>query len=164
MDIALWVLSFVLIGIGLLGTVLPALPGPPLVLLGVLLAAWIDSFARIPGYICAIVSALALAAMAIDWIAGAMGARKMGASKWAVIGATIGAILGVLSGFWGLLFMPLAGAAIGEFLARQDLLRAGQVGLATWLGMLVGTVVKLAIVAMMIGIFAGALLLSKAPT
>jgi len=163
MDIALWVLSFVLIGIGLLGTVLPALPGPPLVLLGVLLAAWIDSFARIPGYICAIVSALALAAMAIDWIAGAMGARKMGASKWAVIGATIGAILGVLSGFWGLLFMPLAGAAIGEFLARQDLLRAGQVGLATWLGMLVGTVVKLAIVAMMIGIFAGALLLSKAP-
>jgi hypothetical protein len=140
------------------------LPGPPLVLLGVLLAAWIDSFARIPGYICAIVSALALAAMAIDWIAGAMGARKMGASKWAVIGATIGAILGVLSGFWGLLFMPLAGAAIGEFLARQDLLRAGQVGLATWLGMLVGTVVKLAIVAMMIGIFAGALLLSKAPT
>jgi len=163
MDIALWVLSFALIGIGLLGTVLPALPGPPLVLLGVLLAAWIDSFARIPGYVCAIVSALALAAMAIDWIAGAMGARKMGASKWAVIGATIGAILGVLSGFWGLLFMPLAGAAIGEFLARQDLLRAGQVGLATWLGMLVGTVVKLAIVAMMIGIFAGALLLSKAP-
>ena len=72
MDIALWVLSFALIGIGLLGTVLPALPGPPLVLLGVLLAAWIDSFARIPGYICAVVSALALAAMAIDWIAGAM--------------------------------------------------------------------------------------------
>jgi len=87
----------------------------------------------------------------------------MGASKWAIIGATIGAILGVLSGFWGLLFMPLAGAALGEFLARQDPLRAGQVGLATWLGMLIGTVVKLAIVAVMIGIFAGALLLSKAP-
>ncbi|MFM7571011.1 MAG: DUF456 domain-containing protein [Betaproteobacteria bacterium] len=163
MDIALWVLAFALIGIGLLGTVLPALPGPPLVLLGVLLAAWIDGFARIPGYVCAIVSALALVAMAIDWIAGAMGAQKMGASKWAIIGATIGAILGVLSGFLGLLFMPLAGAALGEFLARQDLLRAGQVGLATWLGMLIGTVVKLAIVAVMIGIFAGALLLSKAP-
>ena len=55
--------------------------------------------------------------------------------------------------------MPLAGAAIGEFIARQDLLRAGQVGLATWIGMLVGTVLKLAIVAMMIGIFAGALLI-----
>jgi uncharacterized protein YqgC (DUF456 family) len=84
----------------------------------------------------------------------------VGASKWAVIGATVGAILGVLSGFWGLLFMPLAGAAIGEFIARQDLLRAGQVGLVTWIGMLLGTVAKLAIVAMMIGIFAGALLLA----
>ncbi len=55
--------------------------------------------------------------------------------------------------------MPLIGAAVGEFIARQDLLRAGQVGVATWLGMLVGTVVKLAIVAMMIGIFLGALVL-----
>ena len=159
MDIALWILALVLIAAGLVGTVMPALPGPPLVLLGVLLAAWIDRFAKIPGYLCAILSALALAAMAIDWIAAAMGARRIGASRWAVIGATIGAVLGVLSGFWGLLFMPLVGAAIGEFIARQDLLRAGQVGLATWIGMLVGTVVKLAIVAVMIGIFTGALLL-----
>lgn len=160
MDIALWILAFALIAVGLVGTVMPALPGPPLVLLGILLAAWIDRFAKISGLVCAIVSVLALAAIAIDWIAGAMGARRVGASKWAVIGATVGAILGVLSGFWGLLFMPLVGAAIGEFVARQDLLRAGQVGLATWIGMLLGTVAKLAIVAMMIGIFAGALLLA----
>jgi hypothetical protein len=160
MDIALWVLAFALIAVGLIGTVMPALPGPPLVLLGILLAAWIDRFAKISGLVCAIISVLALAAIAIDWIAGAMGARRVGASKWAVIGATVGAILGVLSGFWGLLFMPLVGAAIGEFIARQDLLRAGQVGLATWIGMLLGTVAKLAIVAMMIGIFAGALLLA----
>lgn len=160
MDIALWILAFALIAVGLVGTVMPALPGPPLVLLGILLAAWIDRFAKISGLVCAVISVLALAAIAIDWIAGALGARRVGASKWAVIGATVGAILGVLSGFWGLLFMPLAGAAIGEFVARQDLLRAGQVGLATWVGMLLGTVAKLAIVAMMIGIFAGALLLA----
>lgn len=160
MDIALWILAFALIAVGLVGTVMPALPGPPLVLLGILLAAWIDRFAKISGLVCAVISVLALAAIAIDWIAGAMGARRVGASKWAVIGATVGAILGVLSGFWGLLFMPLAGAAIGEFVASQDLLRAGQVGLATWIGMLLGTVAKLAIVAMMIGIFAGALLLA----
>ena len=160
MDIALWILAFALIAVGLVGTVMPALPGPPMVLLGILLAAWIDRFAKISVLVCAIISVLALAAIAIDWIAGAMGARRVGASKWAVIGATVGAILGVLSGFWGLLFMPLVGAAIGEFIARQDLLRAGQVGLATWIGMLLGTVAKLAIVAMMIGIFAGALLLA----
>ena len=159
MDIALWILAFALIAIGLVGTVMPALPGPPLVLVGILLAAWIDRFAKIPGWVCAIVSVLALAAIAIDWIAGAMGARRVGASKWAVIGATLGAILGELSGLWGLIFMPLVGAAIGEFIARQDLLRAGHVGLATWIGMLLGTVAKLAIVAVMIGIFAGTLLL-----
>jgi len=159
MDIALWILAFALIAIGLVGTVMPALPGPPLVLVGILLAAWIDRFAKIPGWVCAIVSVLALAAIAIDWIAGAMGARRVGAPKWAVIGATLGAILGVLSGLWGLIFMPLVGAAIGEFIARQDLLRAGHVGLATWIGMLLGTVAKLAIVAVMIGIFAGTLLL-----
>lgn len=161
MDVALWLLAGLLVAVGMAGTVLPALPGPPLVLLGILLAAWIDRFAKIPGYVCAIISALALLAMAIDWIAGAMGAKKMGASRLAIIGATIGAVLGVLSGFWGLLFMPLLGAATGEFIARQDLLRAGQVGLATWLGMLIGTIAKLAIVAVMVGIAAGALLLSR---
>lgn len=161
MDAALWILAGMLVLAGMAGTVLPALPGPPLVLLGILLAAWIDRFAKIPGYICAIVSALALVAMAVDWIAGAIGAKKMGASRLAIIGATVGAIFGVLSGLWGLLFMPLLGAAAGEFIARQDLLRAGQVGLATWLGMLLGTVAKLAIVAMMVGIAAGALILSR---
>jgi uncharacterized protein YqgC (DUF456 family) len=161
MDAALWIFAGLLVLAGMAGTVLPALPGPPLVLLGILLAAWIDRFAKIPGYICAIVSVLALVAMAVDWIAGAMGAKKMGASRLAIIGATVGAIFGVLSGFWGLLFMPLLGAAAGEFIARQDLLRAGQVGLATWLGMLLGTVAKLAIVAMMLGIAAGALILSR---
>lgn len=160
MDAALWLLAGLLVAVGLAGTVLPALPGPPLVLLGILLAAWIDRFAKIPGYVCAIISALALLAMAIDWIAGAMGAKN-GASRLAIIGATIGAVLGVLSGLWGLLFMPLIGAATGEFIARRDLLRAGQVGLATWLGMLMGTVAKLAIVAVMVGIATGALLLSR---
>ncbi|MFM8546275.1 MAG: DUF456 family protein, partial [Betaproteobacteria bacterium] len=73
MDAALWIFAGLLVLAGMAGTVLPALPGPPLVLLGILLAAWIDRFAKIPGYICAIVSVLALVAMAVDWIAGAMG-------------------------------------------------------------------------------------------
>lgn len=78
MDIALWILAFALIAVGLVGTVMPALPGPPLVLLGILLAAWIDRFAKISGLVCAVISVLALAAIAIDWIAGAMGARRVG--------------------------------------------------------------------------------------
>lgn len=159
MDILLWVLAIALILIGTAGTVLPVLPGPPLILLGALLAAWIDGFARISGFTCAVLSALTLAAMAIDFLASSIGAQRAGASRQALIGSALGTVLGIFTGLWGLLFMPLAGAAIGEFIARRQVLRAGQVGLATWVGLLVGTVVKLALVMTMLGIFVAALLI-----
>jgi hypothetical protein len=95
-----------------------------------------------------------------DYVAAAAGANKVGASKYAIIGAAIGTVAGVFTGLIGLIFMPLVGAAIGEFLAQRDALRAGKVGLATWLGMLVGTVVKVAVVFLMVGIFVAALLIA----
>jgi uncharacterized protein YqgC (DUF456 family) len=82
----------------------------------------------------------------------------VGASRAALIGATLGTLLGIFTGLIGLLFMPLVGAAIGEFLARRDALRAGQVGIATWIGMLVGTVLKLVLVCLTIGIFVASLI------
>jgi len=75
-----------------------------------------------------------------------------------VLGAMIGAVAGIFMGFVGLLFMPLVGAAVGEYIAQRDLRRAGTVGVATWLGLLVGTAVKVAIVFAMIGAFVVALL------
>jgi uncharacterized protein YqgC (DUF456 family) len=159
MDILLWVLAIALILIGAAGTVLPVLPGPPLILLGALLAAWIDGFERISGFTCAVLSAFTLAAMAVDFLSSFIGAQRAGASREALIGSAIGTILGVFTGLWGLLFMPLLGAAVGEFIARRQLLRAGQVGVATWVGLLVGTVVKLAIVMTMLGIFVASLLI-----
>ncbi len=159
MDILLWALAVVLILIGAAGTVLPALPGPPLILLGALLAAWIDGFEKISGLTCAILSALTLMAMAVDFLASSIGAQRAGASRQALIGSAIGTLLGIFTGLWGLLFMPLIGAAVGEFLARRQLLRAGQVGLATWIGLLVGTVIKLALVMTMLGVFVASLLI-----
>jgi uncharacterized protein YqgC (DUF456 family) len=159
MDTVLWVLAILMILVGAAGTVLPALPGPPLILLGALLAAWIDGFARISGFTCAVLSALALAAMAVDFLSGTIGAQRVGASRQALIGSTLGTLLGVFTGLWGLLFMPLLGAAVGEFIARRELLRAGQVGVATWLGLLIGTVIKLALVMSMLGLFVAALLI-----
>jgi uncharacterized protein YqgC (DUF456 family) len=158
-DILLWALAVVLILIGAAGTVLPALPGPPLILLGALLAAWIDGFEKISGLTCAILSALTLMAMAVDFLASSIGAQRAGASRQALIGSAIGTLLGIFTGLWGLLFMPLIGAAVGEFLARRQLLRAGQVGLATWIGLLVGTVIKLALVMTMLGVFVASLLI-----
>jgi uncharacterized protein YqgC (DUF456 family) len=158
MQTALWVLAVVLIVIGFAGTLLPALPGPPFIVAGIWLAAWIDDFSRVSALTAAILTALALAATAVDYIAAALGAQRVGASRAALIGAALGTLLGIFTGLIGLLFMPLVGAAIGEFVARRDALRAGQVGIATWIGMLVGTVLKLVLVCLTIGIFVASLL------
>ena len=158
MTIALWILAVVLIVVGVVGTVLPALPGAILVFAGVALAAWIDDFARISGWTVGVLGALTVIAWATDYVAAAAGAKKAGASRHAIVGAAIGTVAGVFTGLIGLIFMPLVGAAIGEYLAQKDALRAGKVGLATWLGMLAGTVLKVAIAFLMVGIFVAALL------
>lgn len=159
MTIFLWLIAVALILLGIAGTILPALPGVTLVFGGILLAAWIDHFARIPGWLVAVFAVLTLVAWAVDYFAAVAGAKKAGASKLAIAGAAIGTLLGIFTGLWGLLFMPLLGAAIGEFIAQRDLRKAGHVGIATWIGLLVGTAVKLAIVFAMVGTFIVALVL-----
>jgi uncharacterized protein YqgC (DUF456 family) len=155
----LWVLAVALIVVGIAGTVLPALPGVAFVFGGIVLAAWIDDFTRISGWTVGVLAALAVLGFAVDFFAGMLSAQRAGATKLGLLGAAFGTVAGVVTGLWGLVFMPLVGAAIGEFVAHRDALRAGRVGVATWLGMLVGTVAKLAIVFTMVGIFVAALLL-----
>ncbi|WP_236589529.1 DUF456 domain-containing protein [Ramlibacter aurantiacus] len=158
MDALLWVLSGLLIVAGVAGTVLPALPGTALVLAGILLGAWIDDFTRIGWLAVTSVSILAVASWVLDYIAGLIGARRAGASRLAVIGAAIGTVAGIFMGFVGVLFLPLVGAAVGEWLARRDQQRAMRVGIATWVGLMVGMVAKVALAFVMIGVFVVALL------
>ena len=159
MTALLWILAVVLIAVGVAGTILPALPGAILVFGGIVLAAWIDDFTRIPVWLLVVLAVLTALAWIVDYVAAAAGAKKAGASRYAVAGAMIGTVLGIVTGLWGLLFMPLIGAAVGEFIAQRDLRRAGKVGLATWLGLLLGTAAKVAIVFAMVGVFIVALLL-----
>ena len=154
----LWIVAILMIVVGVIGTVLPAIPGAVLVFGGIVLAGWIDDFTRISGWTIGLAAVLTLLAFATDYVAAVLGAKKAGASKLALVGAAIGTIAGVFTGFIGLLFMPLLGAALGEFIAQRDLRHAGKVGIATWLGLLVGTAVKVAIVFTMVGMFAVALL------
>lgn len=157
-DIVLWVLSAALIVAGVAGTVLPALPGTLFVLAGIVLGAWIDGFTRVGWGVLAVVGALAVLAWVLDYVAGLLGARKAGASRHALIGAALGMFAGIFMGLVGVLFMPLVGAAIGEYLARQDHQRAVKVGVATWLGIMAGLVSKVVIAFMMIGLFLVALI------
>ena len=159
MTILLWSVAAVLVAVGLVGTVLPAIPGSTLVFAGIALGAWIDGFTRIPVWVVVVAGLLAAATWVVDLVAVAAGAKRVGASPWAIAGAALGTIAGVFTGLVGLLFLPLAGAAIGEFLAERDVLRAGKVGVATWLGLVIGTALKVAITFAMLGIAAAALVL-----
>jgi hypothetical protein len=159
MTTLLWILAVAMIVVGVAGTVLPALPGAVLVFGGIALAAWIDGFTEISGWTVGVVAVLTVLAFAADYVAALLGAKKAGASRLAIAGAAIGTLAGVFTGFVGLLFMPLLGAAIGEYVADRDMMRAGKVGVATWIGLLLGTAVKVALVFTMVGIFVAALLL-----
>jgi len=158
-DMVLWLIVVVLIVAGLAGTILPALPGTALVFGGILLGAWIDDFRYISGWTVMVCGVLMLLAWGLDLVAGMLGARRVGASRLAVFGAAAGTVLGLFTGFVGLLFMPLAGAAIGEYFADRDAARAARVGVATWVGLVIGTVAKVAITFVMLGLFLAALLI-----
>ena len=159
MTITLWIIAVLLILVGIAGTVLPALPGVLLIFGGVLLAAWISDFQRISVFTVVVMAILAVIGIVIDYVAAAISAKRAGVSKQGIIGAAIGTLAGVFVGLWGLLFMPLAGAAVGELIAHRDMLSAGKVGAATWLGLIVATAVKLAIAFTMVGVFIAALLI-----
>lgn len=154
MEILLWSCALLLVLLGLTGTVLPAVPGTPLVFGGLLLGAWLDQFQRVGTASLVIIGILAVIAWLADWFAATLGARRAGASPLAVAGAAIGTVVGVFAGVVGLLFAPLVGAGIGEWLARNDLPQAARVGLATWIGLLVATAIKVALTFAMIGVFA----------
>lgn len=155
--IILWICVVALILCGVAGTVVPALPGIPMIFLGALLAAWIGDFQHITWVPLVVLGVLTVIGLAVDWVAQTMGAQRAGASKWGILGSLIGTIAGLFMGIVGILFMPLVGAFIGEYIAQRDLRVAGNVGWATWVGMMVGTVVKLGLSFVMIGIMCFAL-------
>ena len=148
-----WIAAVALILVGISGTILPGIPGTPLVFAGFLLAAWIDDFARVGPIPLAILGVLTLFSLVIDILGAMLGAKKVGASKQAVIGAALGTLFGLFAGIIGLIIGPLIGAMAGELMAKRDIQHAGKVGVATWIGILIATALKLALVFIMVGIF-----------
>jgi uncharacterized protein YqgC (DUF456 family) len=147
-----WLLAGLIVITGLAGTVIPALPGVPLVFAGLLVGAWIGHFETITWLTVGVLAILTLVAWAVDFLAGALGARYLGASSRAFWGATLGAIVGLFFGLPGILLGPFIGAVLGELSGGSDLLQSGRSGLGAWLGMVVATAAKLAIAFLMIGI------------
>jgi uncharacterized protein YqgC (DUF456 family) len=150
----LWALAALLVVLGLVGTVVPHLPGPPLVFLGLLLGAGADGFARVGAFTLTLLGLLALCALVLDFWAARHGARRSGASALATAGAAVGTLVGFFFSLPGLLLGPFIGAFAGELLMKRGLRQAGRAGLGTWLGLLLATASRAAIVLLMIGLFA----------
>ena len=144
----------ILVVLGVLGTVLPVLPGALLVFGGLFLAAWAQDFTRVGPWGLALIGALMALAFAVDLIASVAGAKRVGASPKALLGAGIGGLIGVFFGLPGILLGPFIGAVLGELIARGGFAQAARVGVGTWLGLLVAAVAKLVIAFLMIGTFA----------
>jgi hypothetical protein len=149
----LWIAAVLLITAGVAGIVLPALPGVVLVFIGLVLAAWADGFQSVGWVTISILAGLTVLALLSDVLATTLGVKRVGASRWAVAGSMIGAIIGMLFGFTGIIIGPFGGAAAGEYLVRRDASQAGRAGLGTWAGIILGTAVKLALAFSMIGLF-----------
>ena len=156
---ALWLLlAAVLVCVGLAGSVLPALPGVPLVFAGLLLAAWAEDFERVSWVTLVVLGMFTLISFVIDFAATALGAKRVGATRLAIAGALIGTIAGVFLGLPGLILGPFVGAVTGEMLSHGKMQQAARAGLATWMGLIFGTLAKLALVFTMLGAFAFAYL------
>ena len=149
----MWIVAAALVVIGLAGTILPALPGVPLVFAGLVIAAWIGDFQKIGWPTLTILAVLTALAIAADFIATLLGAKRAGASRLALAGAAIGSIVGLFFGLLGIFVFPFVGAVVGELIARQRLNQAARVGVATWLGMLLGALAKLSLAITMLGVF-----------
>lgn len=153
LDMLWWFLSGLLVAAGLAGTVVPALPGVPMVFAGLFLAAWITDFQPAGWGTIAVLGVLTALAWLIDFLAAALGARRLGATQRAFWGAMFGAIAGMFFGLPGILLGPFVGAVVAELSGGRDMREAGQAGLGAWIGTVLGTAAKLAISFLMVGLF-----------
>jgi uncharacterized protein YqgC (DUF456 family) len=145
-DLLWWFCVIVVMAVGLIGTVLPIIPGTTIILAAAVVhrimlgpekgMAWWG----IGGLV-----VLTVISYGLDFLSSYFGARYFGASRWGVAGAVIGGIAGIFTGFVTLLFLPIAGAIIGELIAGKQLIKAGKAGWGTLLGTIVGMIGKLAI-------------------
>src|SRR5262245_45475558 len=139
--------------LALAGSVRPFLPGPPLIFAGALLYAFATGWSPIgAGRLIALV-ALAALAFALSHVASALGAKRFGGSRWSVVGALAGAMVGLFFGPLGLLLGPLVGAVGGELLRTGNLPASARSGAGALVGMAAGIAANLGVAVVMVGLF-----------
>ena len=159
LELFLYALATALMIGGLAGAVLPTLPGIPMLFGGIWLVAALDDYRHLGTWWLVGIGLMGAAGVIIDFVAATLGAKRVGASRQALWGATLGTFAGLFFGIPGLLLGPFVGALGGELLAGNSVLRSTHVGIGTWLGLLFGTLFKLAVSFAMLGLFVLGMLL-----
>lgn len=142
MDIFLLILAGLCMLIGIIGCIIPGLPGTPIAYAGLWLAQATDRidfgwrFLLIWGIVTIIVSVL-------DYVVPAWGTKTFGGTRWGVWGSTLGVFVGLFFGALGVILGPLAGAILGELIGGKDTKAALKAGWGSFIGLLCGTIIKL---------------------
>lgn len=152
MEVLLYTLGVIAIVAGIAGMVLPALPGAPLLVAGVFAVAWADGFTRLGWPSLTATAILGIVIMAVDFGASVLGARAFGASKWALVGSGVGVVVGLPFGLPGILLGPAIGAIAFEYWKDPNFRQAARAGFGTFVGFLLGSVVKMALAFVIVGI------------
>lgn len=149
-----WLVAIVLMAIGLIGTVLPVVPGTAIILAAAVIhRVMLGSEKSVGWWTLGALALLTLLSYLLEMGAGYFGARRFGATKWGTFGAVVGGLVGLFFPFPGLLVGPIIGAVAGELIAGKRLVKAGKAGWGTLLGNLAGMIGKLLIALAMIALF-----------
>jgi uncharacterized protein YqgC (DUF456 family) len=138
---------------GLVGSVVPWLPGPPFVLAGAVVWALATNLEALGWGRLAILAALTALSVVLEFVTAAVGARRYGASRWGMLGAIVGALVGVFFGPIGLIVGCLAGAVAAELVRGSELGASVRSGVGALLGLIAGLVADLVVCIAMIGLF-----------
>lgn len=144
--------ALLLVG-GLLGSVLPLVPGTPLILAGAVIYAVATDFHSVGPWHLLILVGIAVVAYSLDYLAGAAGVKKLGGSRWAMLGAILGAFVGVVFGALGLILGPIVGAILMELVVSKQIRTSLRSGVGTVVGMLLGFVAKFSLAVVMVCLF-----------
>lgn len=142
-DILLVIIGIIIMVLGIIGCLVPVLPGPPLSFLGLLLLHF-TRFGHFTKWTLIIFAAIAVVVSILDYLVPIWGTKKFGGSKYGTRGAAVGLIIGLFLGPVGIILGPFIGAVTGEMIFRDDFNYALKAGFGSLLGFLTGIGLKLA--------------------
>ncbi len=142
MDTFLIILAGLLLFVSVLGNILPGLPGTPLGYVGLLLLQFTDKAPFTTTFLI-IWAVIVIVVQVLDYVVPAWGTKRFGGTKYGIWGSTIGLLIGLFLGPWGIIFGPFAGAVLGEIIKGKGTNEAIRAGFGSFIGLLAGTVVKM---------------------